>query len=166
MRYREDRRPGIVNVVFIIVGCLGFAVSAWPDSASEKDDILKIRAESNEAIRKHDAGGVVASYDQTYQITTGSGMLFHDNPSKEKELWEEIFDQFPDVVYVRTPSRVAVSTYLPRAAESGNWVGNWTSEKGSIEVGGSYSASWLKVDGRWKIQSEMFVTLYCSGDGC
>jgi hypothetical protein len=78
----------------------------------------------------------------------------------------EIFAEFPDVLYVRTPSKIEVSTYLPRAAETGNWVGNWTAEKGRIEVGGSYFASWLKVDGSWKIQSEMFVTMYCSGDGC
>jgi hypothetical protein len=158
--------PKIVSVALIIAGCLGVAVSAFPDSESAEDEILQIRAESNEAIRKHDADGVVAAFDQTYQITTGSGTLFHDSPEKEKELWTEIFARFPDVVYVRTPSRIDVSTYLPRAAESGTWVGNWTGETGSIEVGGSYSASWIKVDGRWKIQAEMFVTLYCSGAGC
>ena len=153
-------------VVLIIVGCLGLSASAYPDSELEKDKILKILADSNEAIRKHDAASIVASFDQTYQITTGSGKLFHDSPEKEEELWTEIFTESPDVIYVRTPSKIEVSAYLARAAESGNWVGNWTTEKGRIEVGGSYFASWLKVDGSWKIQSEMFVTLYCSGDGC
>ncbi|MDH5263081.1 MAG: nuclear transport factor 2 family protein, partial [Gammaproteobacteria bacterium] len=155
-----------ICVLFITAGCLGIAVTAWPDSESEKNRILQARAASNEAIRKHDADGIVALFDQTYQITTGSGKLFHDSPEKEKELWAAIFAQFPDVVYVRTPSRIDISTYLPRAAESGNWVGNWTTEKGQIEVGGSYFASWLMVDGRWKIQSETFVSLYCTGDGC
>lgn len=166
MRYREDRMPGTICVVFIIFSCLGFSVAAFPDSVSEQDKISEIRAGSNEAIRKHDADGIVASFAKTYQITTGSGKLFHDSPEKERELWRRIFAQFPDVIYVRTPARIDVSTYLPRAGESGNWVGNWTSEKGRVEVGGSYFASWLKVDGHWKIQSEMFVTLYCSGDGC
>ena len=158
--------PKTIYVLLGILGCMGFAAYAYPGSESEKNKIEEIRAESNEAIRKHDADGIVASFAQTYQITTGSGKLFHDSPGTEKELWTEIFDQFPDVVYVRTPSKIDVSTYLPRAAESGSWVGNWTNEKGRIEIGGSYSASWLKIDGHWKIQSEMFVTLYCSGDGC
>jgi hypothetical protein len=155
-----------ICILFITAGCLGTTVTACADSESEKNRILKARADSNEAIRKHDADGIVALFDQTYQITTGSGKLFHDSPEKEKELWTEIFAEFPDVVYVRTPSRIDVSTYLPRAAESGDWVGNWKSETGEIEVGGSYFASWLKIDGHWKIQSETFVSLYCTGDGC
>ena len=154
------------NAIFIIVACIGIAVAANADGASDKDTIKKIRAESNEAIRTHDVEGIVALFDDPYQITTGSGKLFHGIAEEEIDVWTEIFAQYPDVVYVRTPTRVDVSTYLPRAAENGNWVGNWTAETGPIEVGGSYSASWLKVEGRWKIQSEMFVTLYCAGDGC
>lgn len=152
--------------ILTIVTFMGIAVIAWSDDASDKDTIIMLRAESNEAIRTHDAEGIVASFDDAYQITTGSGKLFHDTPEEEIELWTKIFAQYPDVVYVRTPIRVDVSTYLPRAAEGGNWVGNWTTDSGPIEVGGSYSASWLKIDGRWKIQSEMFVTLYCVGAGC
>ncbi len=152
--------------VLVIVGCAGLFAPAYSDIESDQKEILTIRASSNEAIRNHDAEAVVASFDDTYQITTGSGKLFHDSPEQEKDLWAEIFAQYPDVVYVRTPAKIEVSTYRPRAAESGNWVGNWTTGKGTIEIGGTYSASWLKIDGRWKIQSEMFVTLYCSGDGC
>ena len=156
----------IVCGILIIVSCAGFSIAALSDVKSDKDQILAVRAISNEAIKNHDAESIVASFDQTYQITTGSGKLFHDSPREEKVLWQEIFDQFPDVVYVRTPSSIEVSSYLPRAAERGNWVGNWTDENGKVEAGGSYSASWIKIDGRWKIQSEMFVTLYCTGEGC
>lgn len=166
MNEAEGYMPRTIRAVLIIAGCLGLSVSAYPDSGTEKDKILKIRADSNAAIQKHDAAGIVASFDQTYQITTGSGKLFHDSPEKEEELWRTIFAEFPDVIYVRTPSKIEVSTYLPRAAESGDWVGRWTAENGEIEVGGTYSASWLKVEGSWKIQSEMFVTLYCAGVGC
>ena len=158
--------PRITIAILIIVACMGIAVTAFSDDESDKDTIISIRAESNEAIRTHNAEGITALLDDAYQITTGSGKQFHGTPEEEIDVWKGIFAQHPDVVYVRTPTRVDVSTYLPRAAESGNWVGNWTTEKGPVEVGGSYSASWLKVDGRWKIQSEMFVTLYCTGDGC
>jgi hypothetical protein len=159
----------IVSNIAVTVACLGFCAVSLSDGVSSSDDrdsIAKIRARSNQAIREHDAETIVTPYDDTYQITTGSGLLFHDNPEKEKELWAEHFDELSDVLYVRTPTTIEVSTYLPRAAESGEWVGSWTSDKGPIEVGGSYSASWRKVDGQWKIQSEMFVTLYCKGDAC
>ena len=158
--------PRTIHALLFTVGCLCFVASAQSGIESERTKIEEIRTASNEAVRKHDADGIVASFDQAYQITTGSGKLFHDNPEQEKALWSEIFNQFPDVTYVRTPSRIDVSSYLPRAAESGDWVGHWTTEDGRIEVGGSYFASWIKVDGTWKIQSETFVTLYCSGDGC
>ncbi len=162
----EDLMRNTIYRILIVASCAGYFVPAHAETESDRAQILNTRAISNEAIENHDAESIVASFDRTYQITTGSGKLFHDSPSEERVLWEEIFAQFPDVVYVRTPSKIEVSTYLPRAAEYGNWVGNWTDENGSVEVGGSYSASWIKVDGHWKIQSEMFVTLYCSGDGC
>lgn len=155
-----------VSSIAITVTCLGFSAAVYSDDAAEKDTIAEIRAQSNEAILDHDVDGIASSFDETYQITTGSGLLFHGDAQTEKQNWAEHFAQLSDVVYVRTPTTINVSTYLPRAAESGKWVGTWTSDKGPIEVGGSYSASWRKVDGLWKIQSEMFVTLYCNGDAC
>ncbi len=158
--------PKTLSAIFIIVACAGVASTAFSDGASDEETIRKIRAESNAAIRAHDANGIAASFADPYQITTGSGKLYHDTPEEEVILWEELFAENSDVVYVRTPAQIEVSGYLPRAAENGNWVGNWTADKGPVEMGGSYSASWIKINGRWKIQSEMFVTLYCEGDGC
>jgi hypothetical protein len=150
----------------VLVVCLGFSVTTYADSSTDEDRIAEIRAKSNQAIQDHDAEEIVSYFDETYQITTGSGLLYHGDRETEKGNWAEHFAQLSDVVYVRTPTNIDVGSYLPRAAESGKWVGTWTSEEGPIEVGGSYSASWRKIDGHWKIQSEMFVTLYCKGDAC
>ena len=124
------------------------------------------RAASNNAIQNHDAAGVVAYLAPEYQITTGSGALYHDGPEEEAVLWQEIFSANEDIVYVRTPAHVEVSSYLPRAAERGNWVGSWTTPSGLKEVGGSYFATWIKVEDAWKIRSEEFVTLFCTGAEC
>jgi len=156
----------LLSLVTITVAWVLFAEIARSDIDSDKEEIASIRAASNEAIRRHDIDGIVTSLDDRYQINTGSGLLFHGDPETEKENWAEHFSQMNDVVYVRTPTRIEVSSYLPRAAEFGDWVGNWTTDKGPIEVGGSYSASWRKVDGAWKIQSELFVTLFCNGAAC
>jgi len=160
------RTADILSIIIIAAASIVFVDIAWSAGNSDKDEIASIRAASNKAIRQHDVEGIVASLDDPYQINTGSGLLFHGGPETEKENWAGHFSQYDDVVYVRTPTRIEVSTYLPRAAEFGNWVGNWTADKGPIEVGGSYSASWRKVDGVWKIQSEIFVTLFCNGAAC
>ena len=155
-----------LGVIVLVFGMILPILVSGSDFDSDKEAIRAIRAESNEAIKNHDAAAIVASFADSYQITTGSGQLFHDTPEIEQELWAELLAENPDVIYVRTPDQVEISSYLPRAAESGTWVGNRTSDKGPIELRGTYSASWIKVDGDWKIQSEMFVTLSCSGEGC
>jgi hypothetical protein len=154
------------SIITVAVAAILFGELARSDAGSDKEEIAAIRAESNEAIQRHDAEGIVILLDDQYQINTGSGLLSHGDREAEKENWAELFSERDDVVYVRTPTRIEVSSYLPRAAEFGDWVGNWTTENGPIEVGGSYSASWRKVDGNWKIQSEIFVTLFCNGDTC
>jgi hypothetical protein len=73
---------------------------------------------------------------------------------------------FVDIAWSAGDSDKDEIASIRRAAEFGDWVGNWTADKGPIEVGGSYSASWRKVDGVWKIQSEIFVTLFCNGAAC
>jgi hypothetical protein len=139
---------------------------ALSDSPSDQEQIAAIRLKSNQAIARHDAAGVVAAFDAEYQVTSGVGALFHDSREQELAHWEEIFAVSDDIVYIRTPETIEVSTYLPRAAESGRWVGSWTTDAGHRELGGSYFASWSKVEGAWKIRSEIFVTLFCNGPGC
>lgn len=152
--------------VLLVTGCLYLASVAHADSESNEDKIAQLRAESNEAIRNHDADAIVALFDEKYQITTGSGVLYHGSPETEKKTWEMIFNQFPDVVYVRTPSKIEVGSLLDRAAESGDWAGTWTTPNGQIEFSGRYFASWIKVNDEWKLQSEMFVTMECAGEDC
>lgn len=133
---------------------------------SDKDQIAAIREQSNQAIARHDVAGIVRFLDSEYQITTGRGLMYHHDPEQEGVSWAEHFARYDDVVYTRTPQTIEISSYLPRAAESGRWLGTWTNENGQIEVSGSYTASWRKVDGDWKIQSEIFVSLFCKGVDC
>lgn len=70
------------------------------------------------------------------------------------------------MLYVRTPAEIIVSETYPLAWEQGTWVGTVTNEKDPLRKGGSYASGWRKVDGVWKIRSELFVGLYCEGPGC
>jgi ketosteroid isomerase-like protein len=56
-----------------------------------------------------------------------------------------------------------VITISTGAIEHGTWVGSRTSENGKLENGGQYTAAWRKTDGVWRIYSELFVGLFCSG---
>jgi ketosteroid isomerase-like protein len=132
---------------------------------ADADAIKAARAASNQAIARHDTDAIVSFFDEEYVITTGAGSI---EPGRDAQLgmWAEHFDQLPDVVYVRTPTDVTLSEANSRAIENGAWVGTWTSENSPQEKGGRYTAYWRKVDGVWKIRSELFVTLYCEGVDC
>jgi hypothetical protein len=132
--------------------------------ASEK--ILAVRASFNESIKNHDAASIAAYLDSEYQVTTSSGEHYRETPEDEAASWAEMFRDNVDIIYVRTPDLVEVSTYYDMAAENGTWVGRWSSLTGDVEMGGSYFAQWRNVNGVWKIRAEVFVGLFCNGPGC
>jgi len=148
--------------------CLSAAPPALSESAEDSDSesILEIRSKFNESIANHDSSRIADYLDSDYQITTGSGKHYRSTPKEEAEEWAEMFRDSPDIIYVRTPDDVEVSSHFMRASENGRWVGRWTSPDGDIEMGGRYFAHWSKVNGDWKIRAEVFVTLFCSGSGC
>lgn len=162
--YAEVAGPGNNGVEAVIRLDFGACASATSNNV-EADAIWAARAASNQAIARHDAEAIVSFLDGEYVITTGSGAII---PGRDAQVgsWAEHIDQFPDVVYVRTPVEVTLSEASSRAIENGTWVGTRTSENGPQENGGQYTAYWRKVDGVWKIRSELFVTLYCKGVDC
>ena len=103
--------------------------------------------------------------DDHYQITTSLGDLLQDREG-EAPAWQSLFDSRQSLRYLRTPASVEVSDSYPLAAETGEWVGTWTTDEGPVRTGGRYAAMWRKIDGEWKIRSELFVALYCEGMAC
>ena len=132
---------------------------------SDEDLIRQERERFNAAIAAHDIPTIMSFHDSEYQITTSLGDLSHGRDEQD-ESWQWLIDERADVVYVRTPGTVEVSGSYPLAAESGTWTGTWTSDKGPVRTGGSYAAMWRKGDAGWKVRSELFVALYCEGEGC
>ncbi|MEO0558721.1 MAG: nuclear transport factor 2 family protein [Bacteroidota bacterium] len=132
-----------------------------PSSASSPDavadHIRALRAESNAAIHRHDVGGVVSMYDAEYQITTGDGS-FGDRTTIT-DAWAAEFARAPDLLYIRMPQEIEVSTTGSRAAETGAWSGSWTTAGGKHSTRGRYAAHWVRTRGVWKLRAELFVTL-------
>lgn len=141
---------------------IGFDYSPCRSQGPVNEDTEAIRftrESSNQAIARHDSEGVVSFLDSEYVITTGAGVI-QQGREGENTSWAKHFAEFPDVVYVRTPAEVTLSSSDPLAVEHGTWVGTRSTPDGIEHKGGQYTASWKKVDGVWKIRSELFVTLY------
>jgi hypothetical protein len=67
------------------------------------------------------------------------------------------------VTYRRTPISIVDATSGKRIAESGNWTGIWHKPDGTMRKTGVYLAMWIPSGGTWRLKSEAFVTLACSG---
>ncbi len=132
---------------------------------NDADTIRALRAESNEAIARHDIEAVQSFLDADYVITISTGVIERSRDEFSKGM-ASLFERYPDVVYVRTPSKITLSDAYPLAIEHGTWTGFRTDKNGKLEHGGEYTAAWRKADGTWRIYSELFVGLYCRGADC
>jgi len=156
----------ILQVITLVILIINFDLSLANENEKVDEEQIRItREHSNDAITRNDINSIVSFLDSEYQVTTGSGKFIHGRDLMGAA-FKEAFNKFKDVSYVRTPKEVAISKHNSLASEIGSWVGTWTNLKGSVHMGGTYSASWHKVDNSWKIRSELFVTLYCEGTGC
>lgn len=153
------------SLVLVVVGAIVMSGAQGADPESDKVTIRSMRLQSNEAIARHDAAAVGSFLADDYVITISTGAI--ERSRKEHvDSFAAHFSQFPDVVYVRTPTTIRISDSYPLAIEHGTWVGSRTTTNGKLESGGEYTAAWRKTDGAWKIYSELFVALYCRGADC
>jgi ketosteroid isomerase-like protein len=126
---------------------------AQTHAARDEAQIRAARKESNKAIADHNAEGLVQYLLPNYSIVTGRAGHASGRDSMVV-FWKRTFAEMPDVVYVRTPGEVIISKNDSLAWESGKW-----QALHSYSKGGNYSAMWRKVDGIWKIEAELFVSL-------
>jgi len=153
-----------------IIGAIAmvFLLSSSPNFAQGEPDVERIRdarAQYNDAIARHDVPAIVSFLDEEYQITTSLGQL-QQNRDEEAAGWQELIASRQDLLYVRSPETIEISNDYPLAAESGTWIGTWSTADGPVRTGGRYAAMWRQVNGAWKVRSELFVALYCEGLRC
>lgn len=137
-------------------------VAAQGRSAEAKSDAAAIRAArlaQNAAIVANNLDQIASYWTDDVTITRGLGAIVQGRAA-----YRQLFVG-DTITYERTPARVVVSTAWPLAFETGTWTGR-PANGGKPVIRGSYSAQWLKRDGRWLIHSEVFVALGCAGAGC
>lgn len=144
--------PGAVAVVLA-------AGQAPPDDAAA---IRAARAQSNAAIAAHDVPGIARHWLPDVHIVTSTGAQGTGRDVNGDRMAQQ-FARRPDTVYVRTPTTIDVFAAWQVASERGEWTGRWTEPDGVVDIRGTYLATWRRVDGTWRIQTELFVPTSCRG---
>ena len=91
-------------------------------------------------------------------ITTGSGTLIIGKDSLRTYV-QKLFDTYEDLFFVRKTKRLSFHKNGGRVWEEGGWTGFRPDTPDWQQPKGKYAAMWVKVEGVWKIRSELFVTL-------
>jgi ketosteroid isomerase-like protein len=123
------------------------------DYKADVDIIRASRAASNNAIARHDIEGMAKYWLSDFTQTIGRGITTVGRDSVSAG-WGNLFKTNQTVSYIRTPENIIVGDNGIMAWESGHW-----DAINSYSKGGNYSAMWRKINGDWKLQAELFVSL-------
>ena len=150
-------------ITFLVASSALLCVAAMPQAEAEDEArILEVRATSNQAIVNRDLEILKTTWMPELHVTGSNGQVVTGG-DKMASIFATIFADSEFVTYVRTPTEVRLSPGGRFAAESGQWSARWSKNDGEMEVRGTYLAQWHKRDDGWKIRSEVFISLACSG---
>jgi Domain of unknown function (DUF4440) len=151
-----------VPILLLIVGCMAGSHASTVDSPTSAVRVQ--RAESNAAIKAHDAVRLRKVFDDDYHGIQGtSGALDSGGEVTARSYADEEFKDPTFVTYRRTPTSVVNAQSGKRVAETGHWEGIWRKSDGTMRKTGVYLAMWIPSGGTWRLKSEAFVTLACTG---
>lgn len=166
--------PTAATIVALLAALLAAGCAALrqtpPTAESEIETIREVRLAQNRAIRAQDLVAIGESLEPDVVATSGIGIHVVGRDAY-LDAYESDFRALESVVYTRMPDAIELSTVETGlaqriAAESGTWTGSFVTPRGAAQMRGVYSAMWRKRSGRWRINSELFVSLSCSGAGC
>lgn len=132
------------------------------DQSADVAAIQSLRAASNRAINARDLVAFGQTMLPDIEVTRGSG----SHVSGRDSVLASVAVQFKDpnfLGYVRYTDSLRISSTGPLAAERGHWTGRFRRSDGVQTITGVYLAMWRKTNVGWKIRSELFVSLGCSG---
>ena len=146
----------------LIIGCIGACPAATPgDPASI---VRAQRTEYNAAIAAHDPVRLRTFLVDDYHLISGSsGNVDSSADAAARGYADEEFKDPTFVTYRRTPTSIVAATSGKRIAESGRFEGSWNKPDGAMRKTGIYLAMWVPSAGTWRLKSEAFVTLACTG---
>lgn len=116
------------------------------------------RAAFNRAIAEGDVAAISPILGRDAIMVTGSDSAIVSGRNAQLKAWRREFVSPARVIYVRTPSKVVVSSVEPVALETGQWHG-FEERSGKALASGDYSAKWREVLGEWVIVAELYATM-------
>lgn len=132
-------------------------------ASADEATIRSARNELSTALKRRDLA-VTGKYWLPDAHTNGVGGSLWVGRDKNIEGFSKIFRDPNFVSGCRTPDRIEVATGGPNeAAEMGVW--EWRSRDKGQELiyRGRYLVMWQKLNGQWRIRSELYATTGCSG---
>lgn len=121
------------------------------DKERDESYIREARAVSNAAIAKRDVEMAAQYWMKDIMVISGEGNQYSGRNTLIKT-FKKMFESSASV-FERLPSEIIVGHSGILAWETGSW--EYLTER----MHGNYSAMWRKANGRWLIQSELFVSL-------
>ena len=146
---------------WLLVTMLG-VTGAYAQAAGDEKQIRDARARSNAAIAAHDPPAIAQAWMEDLHVTSSTSAQTNGRAANQERMAQQ-FARRPDTIYVRTPNAIDIYAQWAVASERGDWIGRWTEPDGVMEIGGTYLAQWRKIDGKWLIQSELYVPTRCKG---
>lgn len=147
----------------LVMACLLMPGYVFAQRESTEAQLIRaLRLQSNRAIQDRDLAGFGETMMPDIDVTRGSG----SHLSSRDSVLASVRVQFNDpnfLGYVRTTDSIQISTSNPLAAEHGHWAGRFKRPDGIQTIAGTYLSMWRKTDQGWKIRSELFVNLSCTG---
>jgi ketosteroid isomerase-like protein len=153
----------LTTALVIGIGCTGHRMPIETATSTNAASLIRAaRERSNDAIARHDTAAIAREWMPDVHVVASTGAQTAGATLNSQRMAQQ-FERRSDTRYVRTPDAIEVFEAWDVASERGSWVGTWTDPDGPIRIGGTYQAQWRRVDGRWRIQAEVFVPLTCEG---
>lgn len=150
------------SALLMFVGCIGTCPASTPKAPMEI--VGAQRAEYNAAIAAHDAIRLRTFLVDDYHLISGSsGSVDSGADAAARDYADDEFKDPTFVTYRRTPTSIVMAASGKRIAETGRFEGLWNKPDGTMRRTGIYLAMWVPSAGTWRVKSEAFVTLACTG---
>lgn len=154
------RPRSLLSLVLLVLGACAGTAMPKPPASSDEEAVRQARAAQNQAIARRDLDGVASFWVEDVTVTAGLGTVL-----RGRDAYRRAFESDAALVYHRESETVRVSGNWAIAWEEGTWTGA-REAGGAPLIAGRYSAQWVRQSDQWRIRSELFVALECSGIGC
>jgi len=148
-------------VLLCSVLLMSCATSESPSSASAKAQILQARTVIDSAFEQR---AFHTATDRFADAIVVAGPVWRTSGRESLiAAYASLAAKRHDVRWWHQPADVQVDISWGNAVEQGTWQETWSEDGGLIQLSGSYSALWRRVQGRWMLEAEVFVPLRCVG---